>query len=107
MNIWLDDERNPSDYVVGTWWWVTRAEDLIRFLSALEDMTGITLSLDHDLGDGVLTGYDVMLFIEDRVAEGWNPPTEIRIHTQNPVGRKNMEAARRSIYDLAERRNSG
>jgi hypothetical protein len=52
------------------------------------------ISLDHDLGDtSKMTGYDVAAWIEERVCmDGWKLPV-VRVHSQNPVGKKRMEAA--------------
>lgn len=54
------------------------------------------LSLDHDLGVGAGTGYDVLLWIEQHChLFGYAP--HITIHTANPPARKRMEAAVESI----------
>lgn len=59
------------------------------------------MSLDHDLGlidgDREHTGYDVLTWLEERVAiAGFRPPT-IHVHSANPVGRRRMEMAIASI----------
>ena len=56
------------------------------------------ISLDHDMGEGAMDGYAVMLMLEHDVVCSKLPYIpEIRIHTANPVGRKRMEQARDSI----------
>jgi len=62
MKIYLDDERpTPEGWHSCSW-----PEEVIHLLKA----GGVThLSLDHDLGDDAHgTGYDVVLWIEERVA---------------------------------------
>ena len=57
-----------------------------------------TVSLDHDLGENQLTGYDVLAWLEETVQEhkDFKIPT-IFIHTDNPVGRIRMVQALESI----------
>ena len=62
------------------------------------------ISLDHDLGLCIFTGYDVLLWLEEAVANyGFVPPENIYIHTSNPSARKKMEQAVLSIRRLAAR----
>lgn len=63
------------------------------------------LSLDHDLGPAEAgTGYDVCLFVEQKVFEKSfdfkNPfvPPVMTVHSANPVGRQRMEVAIKMIY---------
>jgi len=86
MNVWLDDERPmPSDYDVH----VKTAEEAINLLAAGNvDI----ISLDHDLGQQK-TGYDVAKWIEEAAATGKLSRITVHVHTQNPVGRKNICAA--------------
>lgn len=96
--LWLDDERDPAQHNCAGWEWIKDPGKLIATLQA-ESMANTFLSLDHDLGSGVMTGYDVIAWIEQQVLGGGRePPAGIRIHTQNPVGRQNMTAALNSIY---------
>lgn len=92
MKLFLDDIRNPPD---GEDWIVVRNyEDCIAILN-----TGrvTDLSLDHDLGETKYSGYDVATYIEFKVwTEGFYPP-KITVHSANPVGRRNIEAAIKSI----------
>jgi len=92
MKIWVDDERSMPegfDYHVKT---AAEAIDL------LQQGRVTRISLDHDLG-GLAefeTGYFIAQFIEMAAHNGWIPPIEWEIHTANPVGRRNMEAALRN-----------
>ena len=94
MNIWLDDERDPKNYVdekeylAGLWVWVKTADEVIALLeSGKVDM----ISLDHDLG-GEKTGYDVAKWIEASAYVG-GPRLRWFIHTANPVGYYNIMGA--------------
>lgn len=93
MKVWLDDERPaPPGWV--------RAHSVFEVFDAI--LNGATeVSLDHDLGLNHYTGYDVLVWIEQRAANGHAPP-RIRIHTANPPARKRMEAAVASIQRMSE-----
>jgi len=91
LRLWLDDRRPAPP----GWTQVTKAEDIINFLSIFGDK--IThISLDHDLGY-YRTGYDVVCWIEEMVIESGFIPPEIYVHSNNPVGRARMEAGIQSI----------
>lgn len=91
LKVWLDDKRQaPSG-----WYPVKTAEQAI-FL--LENEQIHEISLDHDLGEGNGTGYDVICFLEKEVYT--NPffiCPKVFIHTQNPVGRQKMEQTLKNI----------
>lgn len=92
MNVWLDDKRPmPSGYGVH----VTNAHDALKLLRC-----GLVklISLDHDLGDESVTGtgYDVAKGIEEMAHAKKLRRITVYVHTQNPVGRQNIEAAIRS-----------
>jgi hypothetical protein len=94
MKIWLDDVREaPSG-----WTWVRYAEYAIPLLDRTWRCVE-HLSLDHDL-TLPLTGYDVVTWIENEVAGGRAMPFQITIHSQNPVGCRNMAAGLHSIEQL-------
>lgn len=90
IKLWLDDERPaPSGWVR-----VYRAEDTVRLLSRYPVEA---VSLDHDLGEGLLEGYHVMEYLESEAYAGRGVPKEIHIHTSNPPARHRMEAALEQI----------
>lgn len=98
LQIWLDDVRNPPDE---TWLVFRTAEDLITFLKTNKDEIAC-LSLDHDLGEGRMTGYGAISWIEERVVEGLMvPPLKMLIHSANPVGAKRISQAIESIQRFA------
>lgn len=102
MKVYLDDERPaPRGWMLARW-----PDEVIAELIA----GGVTdISLDHDLGDDVRgTGYDVIRWIEERVATSdWDPPN-IDIHTANLAARQRMLAGVASIVRLVrEKRHTG
>ena len=111
MKIFLDDVRDAPDE---TWTLVRSfrgAEALICPHSNQHTEFGIKpgvseISLDHDLGEDK-TGYDIVLLIEKLVNEELNylPPKMI-VHSANPVGRANMEAGIRAIWQVIAKRVS-
>ena len=93
INLWLDDVRKPER--VGPiwaedWTWAKTAEEAIELLKTGRVKTA---SLDHDLGEG-LTGYDVMLWLEEHLGELPELPL-IVVHSMNPVGKERMQR----LYD--------
>lgn len=94
MKLFLDDERAPPSpaWIVAYQGWQAVVH-LARNGYAIEE-----LSLDHDLGDGVPTGYDVAVWLEKMVhTQGVTPPKILRVHSMNPVGRARILRAFDSI----------
>jgi hypothetical protein len=95
MRIYFDDKREkPYDM-----WDATLVRDYETMIWTLknfwEDITEI--SFDHDLGTEK-TGYDVIKWIEEKVKlNGWIVNFDMKIHSANPVGRRNMEGGIVSI----------
>ncbi len=98
MRVWLDDLRPMPD---GYTHWAKTADEAIALLQTGEVEE---ISLDHDLGksqsDGYTaeaeqTGYTVARFIEEGAVKGTVKRMRLRIHSQNPVGVKNIKAALR------------
>ena len=93
MKVYLDDSRPcPAG-----WMLVMSGELAIQMLKqgAVE-----VISLDHDLGPNKISGYDVVKWIEKEVATNNFDPPKIIIHSANPVGRKNIQAAINNIKKL-------
>jgi hypothetical protein len=79
INVYLDDWRKcPPGFVLAR-----TAEECILLL---EECEVNILSLDHDLGPGQPTGYDVALY----VAQTGRYPREIYLHTSSDWGRSRM-----------------
>lgn len=91
--IFLDDVREPpSDQwiVVRT---AEKAYEAVRhyYLEGKE----LVLSLDHDLGEDIPTGYDLLNWFEKDIVtdSAFRPNISFMIHSANPVGRENMARA--------------
>jgi len=84
LRLWVDDERplpNGFDLRVET------AGEAIRILSK----GGVSIvSLDHDLGEGGGTGYEVAKYMEEAAFHGRIPYVEAQVHSANPVGAANI-----------------
>lgn len=94
MKIYLDDVRDTPD----GWERFYTTEQLIMYLHDA-GFGGIeTISLDHDLGEGIATGYDFLVWLEERVYLGEvTSLPKILIHSDNSVGRENMKRCLESI----------
>lgn len=99
MRVFLDDIRTPPEGVFDVI--VRNAEDCIEILKNC-DVSYI--SLDHDLGDGKKTGYDVVLFIEQEQMTGGKKFSKIGwcVHSQNPVGAAVMRSVLKRVLDYWE-----
>lgn len=98
MYLFLDDERDPCEVPrlgdPGRWVVVRTPWECIAILARGEVEA---LSLDHDLGSGVGTGYDVAVWLEEALERGDKVPSIIYLHTANPVGRARMAEALRKF----------
>lgn len=100
LKVFLDDLRDPPDDT----WIVCRDPSTFIHLARHADV----ISLDHDLGDGVPTGYQLLVTLETEVIMHglWSDKMpEILIHSANPVGCANMQAAIDSIKRILHREN--
>ena len=100
LTVWLDDVRPmPKDFDVH----VKNAHDAIEILKKNRVRL---ISLDHDLGEDAQTGYDVAKFIEKQAYEysidnkNGLKPIEIRVHSSNPAGVKNILMCIENAYDF-------
>lgn len=93
MKIWLDDVRETPE----GWVRFKTAESLIDFLSNNFNLVE-EISFDHDLGENVETGYDVLTWIEEYVFNHRDHVPVMTIHSDNGPGIKNMRAAIESIW---------
>lgn len=95
--LWLDDVRpKPEDTLEYHWLWYKTAEAMIADLKNYINWGGptintqiIEISLDNDLGEGNMEGYQVLDWLESLLI-----PVDfaIHIHTSNPVARERMRA---------------
>ena len=84
IRIWLDDERPMPPFFNCH---VRTANEAIKKLKE----EGVTcISLDHDLGDGNKTGYDVAKYIEEAAYSGELKRITLMVHTHSKEGRINI-----------------
>ncbi len=98
--IFLDDLREPpSDKWVIVRTAETAYEAILAGNKAGKDMV---VSLDHDLGEDIPTGYDLVKWIYKDIAidENFRPQISFLIHSMNPVGRENMANTIKSIEGM-------
>jgi hypothetical protein len=103
MKIYLDDVRKAPEGWIG----VTTAHEAYNWICK-----GIVshISLDHDLGEKVASGYDLTKwitrdFFEKKLKASQIP--EFSFHSMNPVGRENMIRQVESLKKLMEQRECG
>jgi hypothetical protein len=105
MKLFVDDERPmPVD---GGWIISKTAAGAIDTMQWVRENPGNwidILSLDHDLGENVPTGYDVAVWVERQVyLDGMIPPKVLKVHSANPVGRARILQTFQSIARYCER----
>ena len=107
--LFLDDVRTDPNQFVGyeedpTQWTIVKSFDtFVEYLqnNPLPDV----ISFDHDLADEHYnnaqvvysdykekTGLSAARYLHNFLLETKQPPPEIRVHSMNPVGRRNIEA---------------
>ena len=98
--IYLDDVRVPPS---NEWLVVRTAEEAYTaVLASYKNGEEIVLSLDHDLGEDIPTGYDLLNWLEKDIVTDmtFRPNISFLIHSANPVGRENMARAINAIRGL-------
>ena len=96
MRLWLDDVRvMPEDFDI----WVKSA---LACIGIIESGIVTHISFDHDLGHSMFTGYTVACSIE--VLAFYNKVGRISwdVHSQNPVGKENIERAMKKADEYWE-----
>jgi len=94
IGLYVDDLRSlPEGYLLCEWD-IARSYD--EAISKLETHNYEKLSLDHDIasfyGGREKTGYDIALWLAQRKHDGLYVPTDIFVHSANPVGAANINA---------------
>lgn len=87
--LFLDDERFPVD----SSWAIARTPSEAFVLIEKNGMPN-EMSLDHDLGEGIPTGYDFVRMLSERLLDGeviLPDSFKYYVHSQNPVGKRNIE----------------
>lgn len=104
MKLFVDDERPmPTN---GNWIISRTPAGAIQLMVWAVQNPGNRieiLSLDHDLGENVPTGYDIAAWLEKEViTKGMIPPKVLKVHSANPVGRARILLAFKSIARYCE-----
>lgn len=91
MRLWIDDVREPPD---DSWLWAESSAHALAYFEYHRHSGDpcVEISFDHDLG-GDDTAMPVAKRIEQLAYHAAIPPLMWRVHSANPVGRKNIEAA--------------
>ena len=111
VKVYLDDERTAPEG------WL-RVKTPAQCIALLETGMVSHLSLDHDLGDdeGIGTGYDVVLWLEQEVflnscGHGNSPdlfrdgiPETIQVHSANVSARIKMEQGIKKIFEWTQKK---
>lgn len=99
IRLWLDDERDPSNPIImskfgsqGNEIWIKTPREAIDYL---KQGNVSFVSFDHDLGE-LGEGSVVANWIDEAAYNEEIPRLEWRIHSQNPMGAKNILAAMNS-----------
>lgn len=114
-NLFIDDERDPVNVFWGSPddvrmyhegdWIIARSFDEVMQLIDVYGMPSV-ISFDHDLGKDAPTGYDIVKAIIDlECSEGARIfPDNFRymMHTQNPIGKRNMIAYLENYFDVRD-----
>ena len=96
--LFIDDERDPPND--GKSWRIARTFNEVERLLSLHGAPAY-ISFDHDLGDGEPTGYDIVkTMVEGDMGErpnsgfdvGLHADLDFYVHSQNPIGKANIEA---------------
>ena len=109
-NLFIDDERLPRDvtwasplirarYITQPW---VLARNIIDVMDIIR-WSGFPqfISFDHDLGENQPTGHDIAKWLvsQDMIEQDWEDMEDYSfpkdfdfyVHSQNPVGKKNIE----------------
>lgn len=92
MYLWVDDIRTPPS---DDWLWAHSVSEAITAIKSYErsfSTDTIYISLDHDAGDFGADGGDYIRILDWLEQAGIvDTGYFFYLHTQNPVGRENME----------------
>ena len=102
MEIWLDDIRDPytknyqrSHGATGREVWVKTVPEAIKVLEENKGKVR-SISFDHDLGTEHADGIELAKWFEQKAYFAEYPRVKWRVHSDNPVGAKNIAAAMKS-----------
>ena len=105
-SLFLDDERFPADEN-SDWIIIRTGEEAMMRIQEL----GFPhrMSLDHDLGEGIMTGYDFIRAFSNFVMDGNVTygdvnfkEIDVYVHSQNPIGAENIRKYWESFINHVE-----
>lgn len=122
IGIFLDDERDPEDvtwlgYPEDVKWLTVRDEDSFKDVTSFLLMsnflvnTDFIISFDHDIQrfdkDGVeTTGYTLLKWLVYLISDWKTSTPTCYFHTQNIIGKKNMESYWNNYLDFKEKEHN-
>ncbi|BAU40164.1 hypothetical protein [Ralstonia phage RSP15] len=105
-DMFLDDERLPPTNRPGKperdWVIVRSYQQAVDYIE--ENGFPRFISFDHDLGEAKETGYDFAKWlISQDIDKMWMPEDfDFYVHSQNPIGKLNIEKAFESYFNYLE-----
>lgn len=115
--LFLDDERNPEDvtwikYPDNVEWIVVR--DSSEFFQKFHELhfqdNEFFVSFDHDIQEieygSETTGYDILKIMLNIVGINSIPVPVCYFHTQNPIGKENMEMYYKNFVEFYKKRGN-
>lgn len=104
-SLFIDDERFPPRD--GRRWVIARNMHDVLMMLRIHGMPGY-ISFDHDLGENEQTGYDIAKLLVDLDMGGdcdYALPAEFDfyVHSQNPIGKTNIEAYLNNYLDFKKK----
>lgn len=104
--LFIDDERFPPKND-GRHWVIARDWHEVMMMLRIHGMPGY-ISFDHDLGEDTHTGHDIAKFLIelDMGSDGQYvipDDFDFYVHSQNPVGRDNIEGLLRNYLRFREK----
>lgn len=112
IDIWLDDIRDPTApqfdmttkyRATGREVWIKTVPEAIKFLEKNKGRVR-SISFDHDLGVGQIDGIELAKWLEEKAYFNEYPPVQWKVHSDNPVGARNIERAMASADRYWKRR---
>lgn len=102
MKLFLDDNYalfQTAERLSPGWTWVKTVERAKMYLDSGLEVT--TLSVDNDLGEGLLEGFTLLDWLEEKVYTDpeYSPPRIISVHSMNAARLRSMQVVAQRILD--------
>lgn len=94
--MFIDDERLPVDDSSVVCRSFQEAVECVK-----ENGCPTHVDFDHDLGDGP-SGYDFAKWLVENCLDGGGFPDTFSVHSQNPVGKNNIESLMNNFKETKE-----